>query len=42
VTSMQEADGNGQVVTWLDHVTDEEYAQRSASQSAPIDGMTSS
>jgi hypothetical protein len=28
VTSMQEADGNGQVVTWLDHVTDEEAAQR--------------
>jgi len=23
--AMQEADGNGQVVTWLDHVTDEEY-----------------
>lgn len=23
--AMQEADENGQVVTWLDHVTDEEY-----------------
>ncbi|MGX5716671.1 hypothetical protein [Arthrobacter sp. MAHUQ-56] len=23
--AMQEADGNGQVVTWLEHVTDEEY-----------------
>ncbi len=25
--AMQEADGNGQVVTWMDHVTDDEYAQ---------------
>ncbi len=24
--AMQEADENGQVVTWLEHVTDEEYA----------------
>jgi hypothetical protein len=23
--AMQEADEQGQVVTWLDHVTDEEY-----------------
>lgn len=23
--AMQEADGNGQVVTWLEHVTDEDY-----------------
>ena len=23
--AMQEADENGQVVTWLDHVTDDEY-----------------
>jgi quercetin dioxygenase-like cupin family protein len=23
--AMQEADENGEVVTWLDHVTDEEY-----------------
>lgn len=23
--AMHEADGNGQVVTWLEHVTDEEY-----------------
>jgi hypothetical protein len=23
--AMQEADEDGQVVTWLDHVTDEEY-----------------
>jgi hypothetical protein len=23
--AMQEADGNGEVVTWLNHVTDEEY-----------------
>ena len=23
--AIQEADDNGQVVTWLDHVTDEEY-----------------
>ena len=23
--AMQEADENGDVVTWLDHVTDEEY-----------------
>ena len=23
--AIQEADENGQVVTWLDHVTDEEY-----------------
>jgi hypothetical protein len=23
--AMQEADENGQVVTWLDHVTDAEY-----------------
>lgn len=26
--AMQEADENGQVVTWLEHVTDEEYAAR--------------
>ena len=26
--AMQEADHDGQVVTWLDHVTDEEYAGR--------------
>jgi quercetin dioxygenase-like cupin family protein len=25
--AMQEADENGQVVTWMDHVTDEEYSQ---------------
>ena len=25
--AMQEADDNGQVVTWLDHVTDAEYGQ---------------
>ncbi len=24
--AMQEADNNGQVVTWLDHVTDDEYS----------------
>jgi hypothetical protein len=24
--AMQEADEHGQVVTWLDHVTDEEYS----------------
>ena len=24
--AMQEADENGQVVTWLQHVTDEDYA----------------
>lgn len=23
--AMQEADGNGQVVTWLEHVSDEDY-----------------
>ena len=27
--AMQEADDNGQVVTWLDHVTDAEYGQAS-------------
>ena len=27
--AIQEADDNGQVVTWLDHVTDEEYSGRS-------------
>jgi hypothetical protein len=26
--AMQEADDAGQVVTWLEHVTDEEYAAR--------------
>jgi quercetin dioxygenase-like cupin family protein len=26
--AIQEADNNGQVVTWLDHVTDEEYSAR--------------
>src|SRR3954447_2918709 len=26
--AMQEADEQGQVVTWLDHVTDDEYSQR--------------
>jgi len=26
--AIQEADEQGQVVTWLDHVTDEEYAHR--------------
>jgi quercetin dioxygenase-like cupin family protein len=26
--AMQEADENGQVVTWLEHVTDEDYAVR--------------
>jgi hypothetical protein len=26
--AIQEADENGQVVTWLDHVTDEEYNAR--------------
>jgi quercetin dioxygenase-like cupin family protein len=26
--AIQEADENGQVVTWLDHVTDEEYNQK--------------
>ena len=26
--AMQEADENGQVVTWLEHVTDEDYAAR--------------
>jgi quercetin dioxygenase-like cupin family protein len=26
--AMQEADENGEVVTWLDHVTDTEYKQR--------------
>ena len=26
--AMQEADDNGQVVTWLEHVTDEDYAAR--------------
>jgi len=25
--AMQEADENGQVVTWLEHVTDDEYTQ---------------
>jgi len=29
--AMQEGDENGQMVTWLDHVTDEEYRRRSAS-----------
>lgn len=28
--AMQEADESGQVVTWLDHVTDDEYMQRPA------------
>ena len=27
--AIQEADENGQVVTWLEHVTDEEYGSRS-------------
>jgi hypothetical protein len=26
--AIQEADDNGQVVTWLEHVTDEDYATR--------------
>jgi quercetin dioxygenase-like cupin family protein len=26
--AIQEADGSGQVVTWLDHVSDEEYSVR--------------
>jgi hypothetical protein len=26
--AIQEADASGQVVTWLEHVTDEEYARR--------------
>ena len=29
--AMQEADENGQVVTWLEHVTDEEYGRAAAS-----------
>ncbi|MDQ1730003.1 MAG: hypothetical protein QOK10_162 [Pseudonocardiales bacterium] len=31
--AMQEADANGQVVTWLDHVTDEDY-QAAATRTA--------
>jgi hypothetical protein len=30
--AMQEADASGQVVTWLEHVTDEEYEQDSGAR----------
>jgi hypothetical protein len=31
--AIQEADDNGQVVTWLEHVTDDEYAARAGARS---------
>src|SRR3954470_11566889 len=32
--AMQEADENGQVVTWIHHVTDEEYGAQNATRAA--------